>query len=120
MTRTRVGLAVFAACSALAFVLWFLPGVPTAEWSTASACLNHTPTYSPRGVWVIGVGGVPVPAVVYSDGCNTLALAHPSFLVASFGLCGLVAEGIEAGYERRRGGREGTSQSASNEEHDWR
>jgi hypothetical protein len=106
MSRSRVGLVVFAGCSAIAFVLWFLPGVPTSEWSTATACLNHTPSFSPRGLWVVGVRGVPVPAVVYSDGCSTKALAHPSFLAVSFALCGLVAEGIETARERRSRRRE--------------
>lgn len=106
MSRSRVGLVVFAGCSAIAFVLWFLPGVPTSEWSTATACLNHTPSFSPRGLWVIGVRGVPVPAVVYSDGCSTNALAHPSFLAVSVGLCGLVAEGVETARERRSRRRE--------------
>jgi hypothetical protein len=101
MARTRVGPAVFVVCSAVALLLWFLPGVPVAEWSTSAACFGHTPTFSPRGVWVVGVEGVPVPAIVYSDGCNTRALAHPSFLVASFGLCGLVAEGVELALDRR-------------------
>lgn len=119
MTRSRVGLAVFVACSALALVLWFLPGLPTTEWSTAAACLNHTPSFSPRGVWVVGVHGVPVPAVVYSDGCNTKALAHPSFLLASFALCGLVAEGIEAGVERRREARGEAVSEAPVDERDW-
>lgn len=102
MSRSRTGLSVFAGCSVLALVLWFVPGVPSAEWSSAAACLNHTPSFSPRGVWVVGVEGIPVPAVVYSDGCTTRAFAHPSSLVASFALCGLVAEGIEVVRERRR------------------
>lgn len=101
MSRSRVGLAVFAGCSAIAFVLWFLPGVPTTEWSTALACLNHTPSFTPQGVWVVGLRGLPVPAIVYSDGCNTRALAHPSFLALSFACCGLVAESIEVAHERR-------------------
>ncbi|MFD1514985.1 hypothetical protein [Halomarina rubra] len=120
MTRSRVGLTVFAGCTAVAFVLWFVPGVPTAEWSTAAACLNHTPSFSPQSVWVVGVDGVPVPALVYDDGCNTVAYAHPAFLAATFALCGLVAEGIETAYERHRGAPRPSLDGPEAGEEEWR